>query len=52
MAVDPQIPLIFPLADLLLPDHPYQPDHAKKMIDMFMGNKNIVNVFQLDPGVF
>ena len=52
MAVDPQIPLIFSLADLLLPDHPYQPDHAQKMIDMFMGNKNIVNVFQLDPGVF
>lgn len=52
MAVDPEIPLIFSLADLLLPDHPYQPYHAQKVIDMFMGNKNIVNVFQLDPGVF
>ena len=52
MAVDPQISLIFSLADLLLPDHPDQPDHAQKMIDVFMGNKNIVNVFQLDPGVF
>ena len=50
MAVYSQVPFISALIHALS-DHADQPDHSQHMVNMLVGNENIMNIFQFNSSV-